>query len=65
VSTIEKNRRCWRMIGGILVEKDLDTVKKDLDSQIINVNQFYLFSKIIKRKSNLLIKFFGIFNFIK
>jgi len=37
VSTIEKNRRCWRMIGGILVEKDLDTVKKDLDSQIINV----------------------------
>jgi hypothetical protein len=25
------------MIGGILVEKDLETVKKDLDSQIINV----------------------------
>jgi len=43
VSTIEKNRRCWRMIGGILVEKDLDTVKKDLDSQIINVYQLYLF----------------------
>jgi len=38
LSTIEKNRRCWRMIGGVLVEKDLETVKKDLDTQIINVN---------------------------
>jgi len=26
------------MIGGVLVEKDLETVKKDLDTQIINVN---------------------------
>jgi len=25
------------MIGGVLVEKDLETVKKDLDTQIINV----------------------------
>jgi hypothetical protein len=28
------------MIGGILVEKDLETVKKDLDIQITNVNEF-------------------------
>ncbi len=28
------------MIGGILVEKDLETIKKDLDIQIINVNLF-------------------------
>jgi hypothetical protein len=26
------------MIGGVLVEKDLETVKKDLDLQITNVN---------------------------
>jgi hypothetical protein len=36
---VEKNRRCWRMIGGVLVEKDLETVKKDLDLQITNVNK--------------------------
>jgi len=31
------------MIGGVLVEKDLETVKKDLDIQIINVISDLLF----------------------
>ena len=31
------------MIGGVLVEKDLETVKKDLDTQIINVNKYKRF----------------------
>jgi hypothetical protein len=39
LSTVEKNRRCWRMIGGVLVEKDLETVKKDMDIQITNIKQ--------------------------
>merc|ERR1712032_24471 len=39
LATIEKNRRCWRTIGGVIVEKDLDTVKKDLDGQIFNIKQ--------------------------
>ncbi len=27
------------MIGGVLVEKDLETVKKDMDIQITNIKQ--------------------------
>ena len=38
---VQNNRRCWRMIGGILVEKDLDTVKQDLVLQITNVIIIY------------------------
>jgi len=49
------------MIGGILVEKDLDTVKKDLDSQIINVYQLYLFSKNNQKKIKLTNKIFCTF----
>jgi hypothetical protein len=37
LSTVETNRRCWRMIGGVLVEKDVETVKKEMDVQIGNV----------------------------
>lgn len=37
LSTIENNRRCWRMVGGVLVEKDVDTVRKEMDTQIANV----------------------------
>lgn len=37
LSNVEKNRKCWRMVGGVLVEKDLETVKKELDLQITNV----------------------------
>lgn len=29
------------MVGGVLVEKDLETVKKDLDDQIINVRSSF------------------------
>jgi len=33
------------MVGGVLVEKDLETVKKDLDAQIINVRLNLNFKK--------------------
>ena len=52
------------MIGGVLVEKDLDTVKKDLEAQIINVNKFTNFYNriIFKRlKKYLKLLFFIIF----
>ncbi len=30
------NRRCFRKIGGVLVEKDLTSVKKDLEVEVSN-----------------------------
>jgi hypothetical protein len=38
LSTVETTRRCWRMVGGVLVEKDVETVRKEMDVQIANVN---------------------------
>jgi len=32
------------MVGGVLVEKDLETVKKDMDAQIINVLFLIMFN---------------------
>lgn len=32
-------RRCFRKVGSVLVEKDLATVKKDLDVEIANIKQ--------------------------
>lgn len=43
------------MVGGVLVEKDLETVKKDLDAQIINV---YL--KLTSKKIEFKIKIFKV-----
>jgi len=37
LSTNEKSRKCWRMIGGILVEKTVEEVVKELNTQIVNV----------------------------
>jgi hypothetical protein len=31
------------MVGGVLVEKDLETVKKDLDIQVANVNLRFVY----------------------
>ncbi len=39
LSTVDNKRRCWRTVGGVLVEKDAETVKKDLDLQIVNIKQ--------------------------
>ena len=33
------NRRCFRKIGDNLVEKDLDSIKKDLKIEIANIKQ--------------------------
>ena len=37
MSTMDNSRKCWRMIGGILVEKTAEVVKNDLANQIKNV----------------------------
>jgi hypothetical protein len=37
MSTMENTRKCWRMIGGILVEKNAEEIKRDLANQINNV----------------------------
>ena len=36
LSNLTDNRRCFRKIGGVLVEKDLNTVKKDLEVEVGN-----------------------------
>ena len=36
LSKLNDNRRCFRKIGGVLVEKDLPTVKKDLELEVSN-----------------------------
>ena len=36
LSKLNDNRRCFRKIGGVLVEKDLPTVKKDLEVEVSN-----------------------------
>ena len=36
LSNLNDNRRCFRKIGGVLVEKDLQTVKKDLETEVSN-----------------------------
>lgn len=41
LANVDNKRRCWRQVGGILVEKDAETVRKDLETQIINVFSFY------------------------
>lgn len=52
LTTVEGNRRCWRMVGGVLVEKDLETIRKDLDIQIANVI-YYLLNRNIFRLNKL------------
>ena len=39
LSKLNDNRRCFRKIGGVLVEKDLPTVKKDLELVNKEINQ--------------------------
>lgn len=36
---MDNERKCWRMIEGTLVEKNIETVKKELDLQIMNIKQ--------------------------
>ena len=36
LSKLTDNRRCFRKIGGVLVEKDLASVKKDLEVEVNN-----------------------------
>ena len=36
LSKLNDNRRCFRKIGGVLVEKDLPSVKKDLEVEVSN-----------------------------
>ena len=36
LAKLNDNRRCFRKIGGVLVEKDLNTVKKDLEVEVGN-----------------------------
>ena len=37
LSNLSGERKCFRKIGGVLVEKDLIAVKKDLDVEIANI----------------------------
>ena len=39
LAQLKNNRKCFRKIGGVLVEKDSDTVKKDLEIEISNIKQ--------------------------
>lgn len=39
LAALKNNRKCFRKIGGVLVEKDSDTVKKDLEVEISNIKQ--------------------------
>lgn len=39
LSTVDSGRKCWRMIEGVLIEKDVDSVRKELDTQIVNIKQ--------------------------
>ena len=39
LTDVNGERRCWRMIGGVLVEKNAETIKKDMESQIVNIKQ--------------------------
>lgn len=36
---MDGERKCWRMIESTLVEKNIETVKKELDLQIMNIKQ--------------------------
>ena len=36
---MDGERKCWRMIESTLVEKKIETVKKELDLQIMNIKQ--------------------------
>ena len=36
LSNLNDNRRCFRKVGGVLVEKDLPSVKKDLEVEVAN-----------------------------
>ena len=39
LSKLSGDRRCFRKIGGVLVEKDLATIKNDLNTEIANIKQ--------------------------
>ena len=39
LSKLNDNRRCFRKIGENLVEKDLASIKKDLNIEIANIKQ--------------------------
>jgi chaperonin cofactor prefoldin len=39
LSKLSDNRRCFRKIGDTLVEKDLGSIKKDLNIEIANIKQ--------------------------
>ena len=39
LSKLNDNRRCFRKIGDTLVEKDLGSIKKDLNIEIANIKQ--------------------------
>ena len=39
LSKLSDNRRCFRKIGDTLVEKDLGSIKKDLNIEIANMKQ--------------------------
>ena len=39
LSKLNDNRRCFRKVGDTLVEKDLGTIKKDLNIEIANIKQ--------------------------
>ena len=39
LSKLSDNRRCFRKIGDTLVEKDLGSIKKDLNVEIANIKQ--------------------------
>ena len=36
VSQLDEKRRCFRKIGGVLVEKDMASIKKDLEVEVNN-----------------------------
>ena len=37
IKNLSENRRCFRKVGGVLVEKDLASIKKDLSVEISNI----------------------------
>lgn len=52
---VEENRRCWRLIGGVLVQKTVTEVVPELDQQIVKMDQVLevLYKKLKEIESEL------------
>ena len=58
IKNLSENRRCFRKVGGVLVEKDLASIKKDLSVEISNIKATLdVVYKSMKQQEEILAKF--------